>query len=392
MGSQNSSTEAELLSGSPEPEQVDSFVCPTVPEVPVSHVTELLELSPDTQYVKNQYFSREALKMEKQKLNEELFFSSLPDSLLTLHKSSQDDTGKSDTSFISDFNSSTAAELLSESPEPEQVDSSFCPNVPEVPVSHVTELLELSPQIHNVVSTAKLGCRLDLKVIACKARNVEYNPKVCKVLIMRIRKPRTTAMIYANGHVTCTGAKSEEQSRVAIRRHAGIVQKLGFPVSVFNFKIQNIMATSKSFPVNFEQLLLAYPQYCSYEPELFPGLFFKMEPGITVTIFASGKMSLCVPWYQGRHAPPRSHSLCSCLLLARLSHVMVGQQNIAEEGVPEAAIQLDLADDEEETVADLVREEEVLEEEELAWVESRALGRSSKYGMQSHVSKSDNLE
>ncbi|XP_067355894.1 uncharacterized protein [Channa argus] len=299
MGSQNSSTEAELLSGSPEPEQVDSFVCPTVPEVPVSHVTELLELSPDTHSIFSPrsnpedflileelmlgiFFDntivKEALKMEKQKLNEELFFSSLPDSLLTLHKSSQDDT---------------AAELLSESPEPEQVDSSFCPNVPEVPVSHVTELLELSPQIHNVVSTAKLGCRLDLKVIACKARNVEYNPKVCKVLIMRIRKPRTTAMIYANGHVTCTGAKSEEQSRVAIRRHAGIVQKLGFPVSVFNFKIQNIMATSKSFPVNFEQLLLAYPQYCSYEPELFPGLFFKMEPGITVTIFASGKMSLC---------------------------------------------------------------------------------------------------
>ncbi|XP_067355893.1 uncharacterized protein [Channa argus] len=235
---------------------------------------------------------------KKQKLNEELFFSLLPDSLLTLHKSSQDDTDKTRQSAESESasmgyqNTFIAAELLSGSPEPEQVDSSFCPTVPEVPLSHVTELLELSPQIHNVVSTAKLGCRLDLKVIARKARNVEYNPKVCKVLIMRIRKPRTTAMIYANGHVTCTGAKSEEQSRVAIRRHARIVQKLGFPVSVFNFKIKNIVATSKSFPVNFEQMLLAYPQYCSYEPELFPGLFFKMDHGITVTIFASGKMSL----------------------------------------------------------------------------------------------------
>ena len=31
----------------------------------------------------------------------------------------------------------------------------------------------------NIVSTVSLGCKLDLKDIALRARNAEYNPKVC---------------------------------------------------------------------------------------------------------------------------------------------------------------------------------------------------------------------
>ncbi|KAK2820160.1 hypothetical protein Q5P01_023119 [Channa striata] len=189
-------------------------------------------------------------------------------------------------------NSSAAAKFLPGSCELEQMDASFCPAVPEVPVPQLMELPEPSPRIHNVICTARLGCRLDLNIIARNAWNIEYDPKVHKVLIMRIRKPRSTAMIYASGNVMCTGAKSEQQSRVAIRRYARIVQNLGFPVSVLNFKIKNIVATCNTFPVNFERLLLAHPQQCSYEPELFPGLFYKVTPGITVTIFTSGKMSL----------------------------------------------------------------------------------------------------
>jgi hypothetical protein len=36
------------------------------------------------------------------------------------------------------------------------------------------------PTLQNIVSTVNLGCPLDLKKIALKARNAEYNPKVKK--------------------------------------------------------------------------------------------------------------------------------------------------------------------------------------------------------------------
>ena len=52
------------------------------------------------------------------------------------------------------------------------------------------------PQLQNIVSTVSLGCTLDLKKIALHARNAEYNPKRFAAVIMRIRDPRTTALIF----------------------------------------------------------------------------------------------------------------------------------------------------------------------------------------------------
>ncbi|KAK7879577.1 hypothetical protein WMY93_033708 [Mugilogobius chulae] len=71
------------------------------------------------------------------------------------------------------------------------------------------------------VSTVNLGCPLDLKFTLCRPRNAEF-----AAVIMRIREPRTTALIFSSGKMVCTGAKSEEQSRLAARKYARVVQKL----------------------------------------------------------------------------------------------------------------------------------------------------------------------
>jgi transcription initiation factor TFIID TATA-box-binding protein len=83
----------------------------------------------------------------------------------------------------------------------------------------------------NIVSTVNLGEKLELKKISLYARNAEYNPKRFAAVIMRIRQPRTTALIFASGKMVCTGAKSEDDSRLAARKFARIIQKIGFKVS-----------------------------------------------------------------------------------------------------------------------------------------------------------------
>lgn len=45
---------------------------------------------------------------------------------------------------------------------------------------------------------------------------------------MRIRAPKTTALIFASGKMVVTGAKSEDDSKLASRKYARIIQKLGF--------------------------------------------------------------------------------------------------------------------------------------------------------------------
>ena len=94
-----------------------------------------------------------------------------------------------------------------------------------------------SPTLQNIVSTVNLGVPLDLKKIALHARNAEYNPKRFAAVIMRIRDPRTTALIFSSGKMVCTGAKSEEASRLAARKYARIVQKLGFKANITEIKV-----------------------------------------------------------------------------------------------------------------------------------------------------------
>jgi transcription initiation factor TFIID TATA-box-binding protein len=150
------------------------------------------------------------------------------------------------------------------------------------------------PQIQNVVSTVNLIAKLNLKVIALHARNAEYNPKRFAAVIMRIREPKTTALIFASGKMVCTGAKSEEESRLAARKYARIIQKLGFPAKFSEFKIQNIVGSCDvGFPIRLEGLAYAHSHFSSYEPELFPGLIYRMlEPKIVLLIFVSGKIVL----------------------------------------------------------------------------------------------------
>ncbi|XP_078518217.1 TATA box-binding protein-like 2 [Lissotriton helveticus] len=174
--------------------------------------------------------------------------------------------------------------------------SNFCPlpMTPMAPMTPVTESSGIVPQLQNIVSTVNLACRLDLKKIALHARNAEYNPKRFAAVIMRIREPRTTALIFSSGKMVCTGAKSEEQSRLAARKYARVVQKLGFPAKFLDFKIQNMVGSCDvKFPIRLEGLVLTHQQFSSYEPELFPGLIYRMvKPRIVLLIFVSGKVVL----------------------------------------------------------------------------------------------------
>ena len=168
-------------------------------------------------------------------------------------------------------------------------------------ISHNTSLFieEMSknnclPKLQNIVSTANFKCILDLREIALKAKNAEYNPRRFAAVIMRIKEPKTTALIFSSGKMVCTGARTEEESRQASRIYAKIILKLGFPVKFSEFTVQNIVASCDvKFPIRLEGLANTFLKFCSYEPEMFPGLIFHMlEPKIVLLIFVSGKIVL----------------------------------------------------------------------------------------------------
>ena len=88
----------------------------------------------------------------------------------------------------------------------------------EAPVIHL--------KMQNIMASVNLCTRVDLDKITQTARNAEYNPKRFQAVIMRIREPRTTALIFASGKMIITGARSEEAASVAGKKYVAIVQKV----------------------------------------------------------------------------------------------------------------------------------------------------------------------
>lgn len=109
---------------------------------------------------------------------------------------------------------------------------------------------------------------------------------------MRIREPRATALIFKTGKMIVTGLKTVDQSELAAKKFTAIVEKAGFAARYEQYTIQNMTATCDcGFPISLEGLLYAYASNSTYEPELFPGLIYRMtEPKTVLLIFVSGKV------------------------------------------------------------------------------------------------------
>lgn len=174
---------------------------------------------------------------------------------------------------------------------------SFTPNphnalAPMTPVHSGPNQAKSSIKIQNCVSSVNLGCELRLLEIYCRTRFCEYNPSRFHGVVMKILEPRATALVFRSGKIVCTGTKNEHDSYIATRKFARIIQRLGFPVKFTGFKIQNFIASADlRFPLRLEALQSAHGQFAAYEPELFPGLVYRLvRPRLVLLLFCNGKL------------------------------------------------------------------------------------------------------
>jgi len=152
------------------------------------------------------------------------------------------------------------------------------------------------PHIQNIIASVHLAQELDLRSIAISARNAEYNPKKVNAVVMRLRDPKCTGLVFRSGRMMITGARAEEDAKYGGKKMAKICQKAGHPdVKFCGFKIENMIATADCrFPIRLEGLAYDHREYCSYEPELFPGLVYRYNPQdnskAVLLLFVSGKV------------------------------------------------------------------------------------------------------
>lgn len=150
--------------------------------------------------------------------------------------------------------------------------------------------------INNVVCSFATRCHLNLKKIALEAQHVIYR-RENGMVSMKIRKPYTTASIWSSGKITCTGATSEDDSKIAARKFSRILQNLGFRIRFSNFRVVNVLGTcSMPFGIRITHFSRDHKESACYEPELHPGVTYRIKsPKATLKIFSTGSITVTAP-------------------------------------------------------------------------------------------------
>ncbi|HLF54554.1 MAG TPA: TATA-box-binding protein [Candidatus Nanoarchaeia archaeon] len=147
-------------------------------------------------------------------------------------------------------------------------------------------------KVVNIVVSASLGHDIPLEKMAATLSNTEYNPEQFPGLVIRIKEPKTSALIFSSGKIVCTGARTMANVHESIRKIMKSLEKINIKIKQEpEVKIQNIVASgSVGMDLNLNVLAMKL-ENTEYEPEQFPGLVYKLpEQKATFLLFSNGKV------------------------------------------------------------------------------------------------------
>ena len=152
---------------------------------------------------------------------------------------------------------------------------------------------ELDYEIENVVATVNVEIteKMDLNQIARKHGDAEYNPERFPGLVMRISDPKATFLIFSTGKMVVTGLRRADEAARGVEKAIKNIKKAGIKVANPDITIQNIVASGDlhtNIDLNMAAIVM---ENVMYEPEVFPGLIYRMkDPKTVFLIFSTGKI------------------------------------------------------------------------------------------------------
>jgi transcription initiation factor TFIID TATA-box-binding protein len=147
-------------------------------------------------------------------------------------------------------------------------------------------------EIVNVVASATIEEKLNLNNIQAKIPDIEYNPEQFPGAVFRIMTPKTATLLFSTGKMVCTGSKSEEMARTAVKTVVKKLRKEKIKIKKDAVvTIQNIVSSiNLGGKIHLEKAARTLPR-SMYEPEQFPGVIHRMvDPKTVILLFASGKL------------------------------------------------------------------------------------------------------
>ena len=154
----------------------------------------------------------------------------------------------------------------------------------------------LDYKIVNVVATVimEITEKIDLTIISRKYEDTEYNPERFPGLIMKIKEPKATFLIFSTGKMVVTGLKRADDASPGVKKVVKNIKKAGINISNPEITIQNIVASGDLHTYIDLNMAAIIMENVMYEPEVFPGVIYRMgDPKTVFLLFSTGKV-VCV--------------------------------------------------------------------------------------------------
>ncbi len=148
-------------------------------------------------------------------------------------------------------------------------------------------------KIVNLVATTDLKHRLNLEDIATDLPNVEYNPDQFPGLVIRIKEPKSSALLFSSGKVVCTGTRNISDAKKSVAEIILALKSIEIDIKIKPvLTIQNLVGAGKlGYKLDLNKLAINL-RNSEYEPQQFPGLIYKIKFPVQASflLFCNGKL------------------------------------------------------------------------------------------------------
>jgi len=148
--------------------------------------------------------------------------------------------------------------------------------------------------IENIVASSNISAGFDVKQLSEKIPDFKHNPDEFEGLTIKLDEPKTAILLFSDGKLVCTGAKTTDEIDRSIDKVISKIKKINVTTKKKPaVEIQNVVASvdlkKEMHLSSISKALLL--QDVNYQPDQFPGLVYKIDDyGATLLLFSSGKL------------------------------------------------------------------------------------------------------
>jgi len=159
---------------------------------------------------------------------------------------------------------------------------------------------DYSYKIQNIVATGSFKRisdeRLDLYEISKNFPICEYNPEKFPGVIMKFLDPKFTMLLFSTRKFVLAGLKESKNLDEIINKIVKKFKKKSIKLEIEDYKVQNVVSSGKlsvnkkSIMIDLNLMALMFDN-SMYEPEVFPGLIYRVtDPYAVFLVFSTGSI------------------------------------------------------------------------------------------------------